>query len=337
MPVQFSVFYDFRNPRGEPNTRLYRETLEQIQAMDRLGFDGVFISEHHFLEDGYCPSALALAAAIAGRTSRLRIGTYVLLLPLHNPVRVAEDAAIADILSDGRFVLGVSAGYRAGDFTGFNLRRSHRGALLEEGLQVIRAAWTEEEFSFTGKHYQFRNLRVAPKPVQKPHPPIWVGGQADAAVDRAARLGDGYLLPSLHAVGSYHRYLEALQRCGKRREEVFVGVNLVAYVGETAEQAWKEAREPLLYQQNLYAQWHLEAVGPQLAAGGRRVVNTPEELPRQDYIIGDPDECVARLRALQARLPVDGVFFCGNLPGLDREKGLKSLELFASRVMPHFR
>ncbi len=132
----------------------------------------MWLSEHHFLEDGYLPSLLPIAAAAAARTKRLLIGTSVLLLPFHNALRVAEDAAVVDIISGGRFMLGVGLGYRLEEFRTFGVPVKERVARLEEGLEVIRRAWTQERVTFHGRYYHLDGVTVTPKPVQQPHPPI---------------------------------------------------------------------------------------------------------------------------------------------------------------------
>ena len=137
----FGLWYDFRQrpPLGD-YARFYAECLEEIEESERLGFAGVWLSEHHFVDDGYLPSPLVVAAAVAARTERIKIGTNVLLLPMHHPLRVAEDAAVADLVSGGRFVLGVGQGYVQHEFETLGYERKYRPSLFEEGIEVIRQA-----------------------------------------------------------------------------------------------------------------------------------------------------------------------------------------------------
>src|SRR5438128_8585999 len=150
--MKFGVMFDFRNPGQwrRPDALLYKAQLDEIVRLDELGYDNIWLTEHHFVDDGYNPSVLPLAAAIAVRTSRIRIGTFVLLLPFHNPVRVAEDATCVDIISNGRFDLGIGQGYRAEEFAAFKQRRPERSARLAEGVELIRRLWTEERVTFEG-------------------------------------------------------------------------------------------------------------------------------------------------------------------------------------------
>jgi alkanesulfonate monooxygenase SsuD/methylene tetrahydromethanopterin reductase-like flavin-dependent oxidoreductase (luciferase family) len=148
--VNFGIMFPFRNsPQSVmPFPKLYQKHLDLTVTAEELGYDTVWLTEHHFVEDGYASSLLPIAAAIAARTHKIRIGTFVLLLPLHDVLRVAEDAATVDIISNGRFDLGVGQGYRVDEFTGFQIPRRERGPRLEEGAEVIRRAWTKKKWSF---------------------------------------------------------------------------------------------------------------------------------------------------------------------------------------------
>jgi alkanesulfonate monooxygenase SsuD/methylene tetrahydromethanopterin reductase-like flavin-dependent oxidoreductase (luciferase family) len=170
--VNFGLLFPFRNSARSRLSfpELYHKHLDLTVRAEELGFDTIWLTEHHFVEDGYSSSLLPIAAAIAARTRKIRIGTFVLLLPLHNALRVAEDAATVDIISNGRLDLGVGQGYRVDEFTGFKIPRKERGPRLEEGADVIRRAWTEKSWSLEGKFNQFTNVTVIPNVVQKPHP-----------------------------------------------------------------------------------------------------------------------------------------------------------------------
>jgi alkanesulfonate monooxygenase SsuD/methylene tetrahydromethanopterin reductase-like flavin-dependent oxidoreductase (luciferase family) len=181
MVMKFGIIHDFRNPRQwrRPYPELYREILDQIVRAEELGYDNVWLAEHHFADDGYNPSPLTTAAAIAARTSRIRIGTYVLLMPFRSPVRVAEDATCIDIISNGRFDLGAGQGYAANEFAAHCMNRAERSARLAEGVDLVRRLWTEEQVTFNGRFTQVRDMTLSPRPVQQPHIPISHGGSPD--------------------------------------------------------------------------------------------------------------------------------------------------------------
>ena len=208
--VNFGLWYDLRNPqpRAVSFESLYQQSLEQMIWAESLGFDSVWLTEHHFCEDGYTPSPLVVAAAI-GQATTLQIGTNLMLLPLADPVRLAEDAATLSILTNGRFDLGVGLGYRQLEFDYFGRKLSHRPSLMEEGVDIIRQAWSGEPIRIDGKRYQIDGLQVAPTPATSPR--LFMGGMVEPAIARAARLGDGFL--STGGIG-HDLYIDALTKLG---------------------------------------------------------------------------------------------------------------------------
>src|ERR1700738_4958147 len=179
--MNVGLMFSFRNPPKwkKPWADVYESQLEQTKLAEDLGYDTVWLTEHHFAEDGYSPSLMTLAGAVAAKTQRVRIGTFLLLLPLHNAVRVAEDAATVDVISRGRFDLGIGKGYARHEFLGYGIPSKERASRFEEGIDVMRGIWTQEPFSFQGKHYNLQNIRLTPKPVQHP-PPAALGGRSQS-------------------------------------------------------------------------------------------------------------------------------------------------------------
>lgn len=317
--MKFGVYYTFRNLDGPASSRFYGEVLDQIVAVEELGYDYVLLTEHHFVADGYLPSLMPMLGAIAQRTSRIGIGTHILILPLHHPIRVAEDAAVVDLLSGGRLVLGVAAGYRPSELEAFGVESAKRGRLMEDGLTTIRDAWGS-------------GSEVYPKPE---HPiPLWVGGFAPGAIARAVRLGDAYLIggKAVASGGPYEAYLEELEKQGKTRAEVPLVGNRVVHVAPTDEQAWAEVGEALVYQHNSYATWFAEAGD----ARGIQLIAGVGELP-DDLIVGSPETCRRQLEAYLDLTPVDVMTFNAHIVGTSLEVALGSLELFSREVLPSFR
>jgi len=175
--------------RPRPLKDLYRDHLEEAVLAEELGFDNVWASEHHFSEDAWNPSPITFLAAVAARTERVRIGTYVLLLPFHNPVRVAEDIAVLDNLSGGRVDLPVGVGSAVEEFRSFGIPFNERLGRTFEALRIIERCFAGEEFSHKGKYYEFPNVRMTTSPVQRPGPPIWVASMGDQSVAWTARRG----------------------------------------------------------------------------------------------------------------------------------------------------
>ena len=181
--IRFGLWYDFRNPAPwrQPTDRLYREIPDQIAWGENNGFDDVWLSEHHFIDDGYLPSILPVSATIAARTERIRIASGVLLMPFHNPIRLAEDIATVDVISGSRFELRVGIGFKPEEFAGFGVSSKQRGARTDQSLEILRRALGGETVTFKSEFFDFQNVRVTPEPIQKPYPPIWLGGFTAAA------------------------------------------------------------------------------------------------------------------------------------------------------------
>lgn len=330
--MRFGLLYDFRNPPDwhEPDARLYAQTLEQIIYAEQLGYDSIWISEHHFLDDGYLPSLFVMAAAIAQRTSRVRIGTSVLLLPLHNALRVAEDGAVADILSGGRLDAGIGLGYREEEFAAFGILRRQRPSRMEEGLQVLIKAWSEERFSFHGRYYQVDNLAVRPRPLQRPHPPIWMASSSAAASQRAAR----YRLPLTMRGGPpvYQAYAEALRAEGEDPSRFPVLTRRSVYVTDDPEAAWQQIAPYIVYQTDAYTSWG----NPGVNAATDPTLSVAERA-RQTWIIGNAAQVIAAIEELQRTLGLTELLSFGVPPGMPPGLMLPAIERFAREVMPHFR
>ena len=189
--VKFGYMLDFRNP---PDSKLdfgtfYAEMFRQIEVAEQAGLDSIWVTEHHFTDDGYLSAIMPTLAAIAARTKRVSIGTYVLLAPFYHPLRLAEDTAAIDVISNGRLRLGIGMGYRAEEFDGFQIARKYRLGRTLETMEILKRAWTGERFSFDGKHFQFRDVRVLPRPLSRPHPELLWGGMTPKAIQRGAELG----------------------------------------------------------------------------------------------------------------------------------------------------
>jgi alkanesulfonate monooxygenase SsuD/methylene tetrahydromethanopterin reductase-like flavin-dependent oxidoreductase (luciferase family) len=266
----FRILHDFRRPLFDqaPVSTHYAESLDEVAAADRLGSDGVWMSEHHLTGDGLLPSPLVMAAAIAARTTRIRIGTNVLVLPLHHPLRVAEDAAVADLISGRRLVLGVGQGYAEDEFAAFGADRRHPGSLLEEGVALLRQAWSPGSFDFEGTHWSYSGLAVTPTP-DRPIP-IYVGGVTPAGLRRAARLGDAVIV--------YCAKPDELRARRELLDEIAPEAPLVCtsilHVAEDADQAWAEAAPGIAYLEGQIATYGGQGELPDPQRGASEIVPT---------------------------------------------------------------
>jgi alkanesulfonate monooxygenase SsuD/methylene tetrahydromethanopterin reductase-like flavin-dependent oxidoreductase (luciferase family) len=332
--MKIGVYYTFRDLDPADDTGAsYQEALDHVQAVEDLGYDYAFVAEHHFIDAGAMPSPLTVLGAFAAVTTHIGLGTYVVVLPLHSPIRLAEETAIVDRLSAGRMVLGIAAGYRREEFTALEMDRSQRGRAMERGVGILRQAWKRAPLPVEGVE---GGVNVVPKPISEAGPPIWIGGFSPPAVDRAVRLGDGYLLGGAGAVrsgGPHALYREALARHGKSQADVPLIGNRIIHVGDTDEDAWAEARMAIFNRHNTYARWFKAAADQP----GNDEVATPEDLPRHDYIVGSPETCIRRIHEYKQQFNVDVLTFDANQPGLALKASLRSLELFAKHVMPEVR
>ena len=329
--MQFGLLYDFRNPPQWriPNERLYAQTIEQMVFAESLGYDSVWISEHHFVEDGYLPSLLTMAAHIAARTTRVRIGTSVLLLPFHDPLRVAEDAAVVDLLSGGRLDLGIGLGYRAEEFAVFGFPRRQRPSRFEENLAILRKAWSGETFTHEGRDRTIATpIRVTPQPLQQPHPPIWCAASSVPAAERAAR--ERLHLTIRGSTEVYDAWANGLRERGEDVSAYQCVTRRSFFVTDDPERAWADLGPHVVYQTEAYADWGAGSLlGSDTGEAARRA--------RQTWDIGTPEEVAAAIRAYHARMPITQYIGFGVPPGVEPERMNASLERFAREVMPLLR
>ncbi|MFQ5699705.1 MAG: LLM class flavin-dependent oxidoreductase [Myxococcota bacterium] len=331
--LRFGLWYDFRNPprwRQDP-TALYRAIVDQIVRAEQLGWDDVWLSEHHFIDDDYTPSMLPLACAIAARTERIHIGTSVLLLPLHDPLRVAEDAATVDVMSGGRLELGVAGGYRLAEFHGFDVATGSRASRMEEAVPLLRALLAGERVQHEGRHYRYRDVELHPRPVQR-SPRLWMGGFSEPAARRAGRLADGYIgIGPIRPMVDLAR--EARERAGLDPGgfEAAGGLSWLL-VARDPEKRWREAEPHLLYQQNLYARWFSEA-GLFIGAPAQSAA----DLQQQGALIVRPEQACEAISAYVRDHGVTRFYGWTVPPGLPPEWSDEHLELMAREVIPQLR
>jgi probable F420-dependent oxidoreductase len=330
----FGLTTDFRNPpdSGRTTAEVYADIIEHMVWAESLGFGAAYIFEHHFTGDGYIPSPMVAATAIAARTKRIRIGPDIAILPLYDPIRVAEDGAVLDVISNGRLDFGVGLGYRPPEYAGYGLDLKTRGARADEALQIIRRLWMGETVTFRGKHFNVDGACLTPRPVQQPNPPIWVGGFSRAAARRAARYGDGYIGPTNRAV--YEMYLAELRKAEKDATRARVmGGGLWLVVAEDPDRTFAHYAPHLLYWFNSYAKW-FEGTD----TSPWPMLNSAQELRTRGLVnILSPEAAVELIKRQTAEVPVEMFTFMLSPPGVKLSQVAPHLELFANKVMPHFR
>jgi alkanesulfonate monooxygenase SsuD/methylene tetrahydromethanopterin reductase-like flavin-dependent oxidoreductase (luciferase family) len=330
--VKVGYQFDFRNPPGSPHSfpQLYAAMLKQAETAEALGFDSIWLTEHHFTDDGYLPAMMPAAAAIAARTTRVTIGTYVLLAPFQHPLKLAEDAAVVDVISNGRLRLGIGQGYRQEEFDGFGVTRSERLGRTLETIDILKKAWTGERFSHEGKYFRLSDVRVLPAPASKPHPEILWGAGAPKAIRRGAAMD-----MSFACVGGRKEigiYLDALKGLGKDPSRYSIVNSRVVYISDTEAEAWNDARGALMYQAELYGKWLGAAAGTNDPS--KILIRPDPDRLRRTSILGPPGEVLKRIAEIVETTPLTELIVVTQLPGLDPAKAQRSLERFGRDVLP---
>jgi alkanesulfonate monooxygenase SsuD/methylene tetrahydromethanopterin reductase-like flavin-dependent oxidoreductase (luciferase family) len=338
------MLWSFRNPefaRGAWDD-VYRSHLELAVESEALGFDYAWLTEHHFVDDGYSSSPFVTAAAIAARTERIRLGTFVVVLPMHNAVEVAENVATLDQISGGRFELGVGLGSRSAEFDDQGLPRNDRGVRLEESLTVIRRLLSGETVTFDGKYTTLREVRIVPPALQM-HPQIWAAGMVPKAIDRLARLGCHFL--GSGAADLCNAYDEALRTHGREPEDHNIAGQQLMYVAPTREEAWETAAPLLRYYTEETLRWILERGDhPEYQSLMDSLPSVEEIVRTQQFdffgeqpMVGTPNEVIGMIEEYTARSRVTHLVCNIALPGLTTEQIRAAMQRFAAEVMPHFR
>jgi natural product biosynthesis luciferase-like monooxygenase protein len=349
--MKFGLFYQLPCAPEQNEVTRYHETIEQIVYADELGFDIAWLAELHFYRPfSILSSPLILAAALTQRTQRIRLGTAVVLLPLQHPLRVAEDAATVDLLSQGRLELGVGRGAIAIHFQGFNIPQDESRERFEEALTVIERAWTRGTAAFAGKYWQVPGTQVVPKPLQKPHPPLRLAANSPETAAFAGQRGYPVFVASVtnpfpklqEQIDIYRRAFRAAGHTVKQ-EDVVAGFPV--YVADSAAHVRHEVEASLMY--------YFRTVAEQLRLGERdqsatyaylREVRkrmeamTWEEADATMALYGSPEQCVQRLREAHRQCGMDRVICWFNPGGLvPHRQVLASMQRFAAEVIPAVR
>jgi alkanesulfonate monooxygenase SsuD/methylene tetrahydromethanopterin reductase-like flavin-dependent oxidoreductase (luciferase family) len=321
----FAVRYDMRCPAWSPVAPevLYATALEQAAYVDRHALGVIVLSEHHGSPDGYLPSPLVMAAAIAGATRDVHISLAAVLPTLHDPVRLAEDVAVLDLASGGRISLTLGLGYRRDEYAMLGVPWAGRGGRLDECIDVLVRAWSGERFDWKG-----RTVEVRPLPLQKPHPLLFVGGSSPAAARRAARFGLGFL-PTTGDASLGAAYEAACRELGRPPGLLAApsGPALV-HVAEDPDRAWAEAGRHILHDAQAYDRWQTEGPRQATHVTGGAVDSVAALRADGRYCIVTPEECAALVQAHGSVIlhPLVG--------GLPPEVSWPALELVVDRVLP---
>ena len=340
--MRFGLFVLFEWPGPErPFAAMYDELVEEVQLAEDLGLEVAWLAEHHFVNYSVSPSPLMFAIKAAERTRRIRFGTAVLVLPFSHPLRLAGEVAVADMLTNGRLEIGVGRGAYPYEFARYGIPFAEGRDRTQEALEVMLKVWQADDVAHEGRFFSFPPTTVLPKPLQRPHPPIWIAALSQESIGYAIRNGHHLLTtlfrdPIERVAERLLAYRETLAAAGKTASDSQMGVLRIAYVAESD----AAAREVVPHVVTNHRTWHHLHFGTERVAGG--IVGTdpvenepsPEEMFER-LIIGGPERCIEQVRALQA-VGVELLLLNMNFGKMTHREAMRSLRLFGAEVMPAF-
>jgi alkanesulfonate monooxygenase SsuD/methylene tetrahydromethanopterin reductase-like flavin-dependent oxidoreductase (luciferase family) len=329
--LRIGVVYDFRNPvdSGIDNQTFYGEIMEQAVWLDGLGIDLIWFTEHHFVDDGYLPSWIPVATAMAARTKHVRFSSDISILPLYQPVRLAEDLAVADNLSGGRMEIGIGLGYVPWDFDGYGIPVKQRVSHTDEGLEILSRCFAGERFSYAGKRYQAKDVIIKPGYVQPGGPPLWVAASSAAGARRAARF-NANLLPQGPYDTTIQVWRDELAAKGRDPDDYRIGIIKPCFVTQDKDRDWPVVRAAERRRMEYYA-------GAFEAAGRGAPPDQDRERISQNWVVGNVDHCVDELSAYIKDHGITDLVTWAVPPGLRPGDVRDSLEQFATDVAPRLK
>jgi alkanesulfonate monooxygenase SsuD/methylene tetrahydromethanopterin reductase-like flavin-dependent oxidoreductase (luciferase family) len=326
MEMKVGMFINTQFPEGAAVAARIPELVEQVRIARESGFSSLLFPHHYLTAPLQMLQIAPLMAYLLREAQGMTVGGNILLLPLLNPVHVAEEAATLDVLSGGNFILGVGLGYRTGEFDAFGISLKERAPRFVESIELMRRLWTEDRVTHAGRFYSVKDHGISLKPVRPGGPPVWIAGLVEAAVKRAARIGDAWLIANATTLGATEPlmtvYRDTLRELGKTVEEFPIARE--CYVGASNATAFEECRAALEYKYNSYAAWGMESPTANM---------TFEEMVRDRFIIGDKVAVKEEIARWRERLGVNHFVMRVQWPGLDQAKVLGSIrrlgEIFA--------
>ena len=312
----------------------YRDALEEVVRAEDLGFDSVWMEEHHSVTDHYWPSPLPVLAGFATRTTRMRLGTDILVAPFYHPVRLAEDAVMLDVMSGGRFVLGIAIGYKPDEFALYGAALEKRGARFEEQLAIMKALWTGERVEFRGTYYTVEG-RLEPKPVTRPHPPVWIGGWGDITLRRAATLADNWVpgptADLARLLAGKQQFLANRRAAGRTEPVTEWPLTRDVIIAETDREARELAEKHIMisYRKEYAGGWRHPFIDASIATD-------LDALMKNRFLIGGPDQVIRALKPFVTEYGVTHLICRVFFPGMPHRHIMRELELIAKEVRPAF-
>jgi alkanesulfonate monooxygenase SsuD/methylene tetrahydromethanopterin reductase-like flavin-dependent oxidoreductase (luciferase family) len=334
--LKLGIYLNSLHPAGDDPARRFAETVEQVRLIRSLGFDSIWAGEHHITPGFHFFPQLPLLHRLAADAEGLWLGTNVTLLPLHNPVELAEDGAFLDVITGGKFLLGVGLGYRPEEFQIFGVPLAERVSRLTEGVEIIRRLWSEDHVTHSGRHWQFNDATIAPRPLQAPRPPIIIGAQVDAALARAAKIGDGLLvvpLPTLDQLDPQISKFKSARSAAKLPPAEHFCRLLEVGCAADDETAMRRTAPFLMEKYKSYASWGLEGLTLDPNAAPEQQFRA---LASKRFAVGAPESVIEMLVA-QHRSGINHLSMRVSWPGMGQDEILASIELLGRKVLPAVR
>ncbi len=336
--MEFGVSYTIGSEPGRPLRQGFAAALAEIQYAEKLGMTTMMISSQHFEEGDILPSPFVACSFIAAQTKKIRLGPGILLFPLaYNPIHVAEDGAVFDVLSDGRLNFAMGRGFRKEEFAGFGINRKERGARTREGATILRKLWTEDHVSYDGQFWKLNDVSLRPKPLQKPNPPIWISGEWEVAVRLAGEVGDGWFAdpkqPMTIVRKNAKAFHEEYRKSGRDPKRAQIGIWREFYVSDSDQKAWDEAGPFMREEFAKYLAWeHLVDDEGNIIPPSR--TDLLDDLVKDRFVVGGPERCIEALKEYQE---VGITHFCAHIQfvGLPTELVKKSMRILMEKVAPH--
>ena len=331
--MQFGLILTNQHPPGESQAAKFNDTIEMVRYARDLGFDLITFGQHFLLNEFQAIQPAIAAARLAAEAGTMRIGLTIYLLPLLNPVAIAEEAASLDVITNGRFIFGIGLGYREEEDNAFGLSAGERVPKLRAHLDVIKKLWTGVPVDYESSYCRLKGVTMALRPVQQPHPPVWVAANNDRAVERAAEIGDTWVINPHATLATIARqmglYRAALDRYGKPFPDELPLMREIC-VAESREAAMRLARPSLEQKYQAYVAWGQQRALP----SDDDMSQAFDELLRDRFIMGSPEECADEVQRCIEETGANTMIFRVTWPGMPKEGVLQGLRLLAEQVRP---
>ncbi len=334
--MKLGIYLNAQHPAGDDPARRFAETIEQVRMIRSLGFDSIWGGEHHVTPGFHYFPLLPMLQRLAAEADGMWVGTNLTLLPLHNPVEMAEVGAFLDVITGGRFLLGVGLGYRSEEFAVFGVPMTERVSRLTEGVEIIRRLWTEDRVTHRGRHWQLDDVSIRPRPMQRPRPPILVGSQVAPGIARAARIADGWLvvpIPTVDEFAAQAAAFAAARSAAALPPSQHVCRLLEVVCAPDEDTALRRAAPFLLEKYAAYLSWGMPGITLDPKAAPEEQLR---QLARNRFALGSPTQVVEALRA-QQRAGVTHATMRVSWPGMAQKDILAGIELLGREVLPEIR